>query len=104
MWSDCDGGLRTRSEYVLVEPVGAGRQCPAARHDEEQCVDCVLAWGEWSECSGGARTRSQVVEVAAVGAGAEACGSLQIEEEGESRDLALETLDESSAEALVSIT
>lgn len=27
-WSPCDNGIRSRSEIIVTQPVGAGNECP----------------------------------------------------------------------------
>ena len=81
-WEDCSGGIRIRHQFVAVRKVGAGKECPPLKRDEEECIDCEVQWGEWTPCRQTYRLRSEIVTREPVGAGA-ACPVLNTEREGE---------------------
>ena len=37
-WNECEGGTRSRSQIITVEPEGAGKVCPQLKSESESLL------------------------------------------------------------------
>lgn len=68
-WSECSGGLQTRTRTIVTAPEYGGNPC-GATIETRDCqaplppVDCLVSeWSEWSSCVNGSQTRTRTVLV-----------------------------------------
>lgn len=66
-WSECSGGLQTRTRTVVTSPQYGGNPCGPTietRDCEEPLppVDCLVSeWSEWGPCIGGVQIRTRTI-------------------------------------------
>ena len=63
-WSECSGGVQTRTRTVIREPNNDGDECPDLEEERPCCtpVNCVVSqWSSWSDCVSSTRTRTRTV-------------------------------------------
>jgi len=66
-WSECSGGLQTRTRTIVVSPEYGGNPCGPTietRDCQEPLppVDCLVSeWSDWGPCINGAQTRTRTI-------------------------------------------
>jgi hypothetical protein len=77
-WSECEGGLQTRTRTIVTPPEFGGNPCGPVietRDCQEPLppVDCLVSeWSEWGSCINGSQTRTRTILVSPANGG-ESC-------------------------------
>ena len=77
-WSECEGGLQTRTRTVVVAPEFGGNPCGATIEtrdcqEPQPPIDCLVSdWSEWGPCINGSQTRTRTILVSPANGG-ESC-------------------------------
>jgi hypothetical protein len=75
-WSECSGGLQTRTRTVVTSPQYGGNPCGATietRDCQEPLppVDCLVSeWSAWGACVNGSQTRTRTILTSPANGGA----------------------------------
>lgn len=68
-WSECEGGLQTRTRTIVTAPAFGGNPCGATIEtrdcqEPQPPIDCLVSdWSDWGPCENGSQTRTRTILV-----------------------------------------